>query len=882
MKSKPSIAKYLQQKRAAYQQGGVAKGLQAFGTNLKNGFSWENPKSGGNAMYASSLGSSAIGMLDPGDENGVQSDLGAFGQGALSGASAGAAAGPLGMLGGAVIGGGLSLANNQEAQKAAQEAKRKKRDLDTAKQMQDSAAIMASYDNAGTGIKSLERGGAVYSWPGGYAINPFKFTPNKNTFSSDAGLNFAQGGQLPAGNGDLQPIGNSDSYEVKGDNPQATDDVLLQGGHAAVDHGEVVKPVDEGLRIFSDVLKPPGSKLSFSKLAKQLEKQKTKDETRFPDHNPKVEEKLNALFQQQQLMNGNNNGESTAEAHVPSGEQAGQGFHSNDGSMFNAGGNMNLNRGIISKNNRYHDNITPEQIGMNKGNYLGNLLMKRNPQQIVSEQVYNQPPARFTAGGRLMEVKANPMEAHSAVSWNPKVKGYRTYHAMTPDAIGMNRPVGFASHVMEGAERTQSGEEIYRKNNPHKIAGRYELGGVIFKKTKKAKNPSGGTTFDYTSMSPEKNYQTGGILPAGYNVKTDTLGLYKNPYKDFTPAALSAENKGLTQYGLEHPGDSYIAKRTPMLNQALNYNNYQQNLASQNQPGFFDGWIDNMKKMWNTGEHAPPAPSMGKNQGKFQVGGRWKGFEDESGPAVGYGINQQKQPLGSTYYGGNASSDQPATGEAQDDAPGAPGRKIDWNNLLATGSTLLPTFANMQLAKKLPPVADVYLNHSIDLGKVNAADQINAAHQGLRAATIASKQNSVNPNAQRAGIGHAQSQFVNQTNNIYGEVNRQNTNIRNQEKLYNSQIQGINNQHLAQQSQAEQARKSNILGLKSKLNADLANKTLGLIQQSNLKDLDRQKYNMFMEWLNKTGNGLGDRNQFLGAIEKKKKGGLIRRKAMAC
>jgi hypothetical protein len=118
---------------------------------------------------------------------------------------------------------------------------------------------------------------------------------------------------------------------------------------------------------------------------------------------------------------------------------------------------------------------------------------------------------------------------------------------------------------------------------------------------------------------------------------------------------------------------------------------------------------------------------------------------------------------------------------------------------------------------------------------------------------------------------------------MMGDINRQNTGIGNQQAMINAQILGANNQLLMQRAQAENARASNILGLQSQTRSDLSNKILGLTAQENQKKLDQRKYQMFLAWLDKQGEGLATRNPFMNEIApeepatKNRMGGVVRR-----
>lgn len=372
--------------RSKYQAGGFADFLS------------NNPNAAG---AVGSLGSSLIDTIDPGNEYGVKSTGGAIGGGALKGAATGAALGPIGALVGAGVGGLTGLIGNQKAKKRQTAAEERKKSLDMAKAMQESNAILASYDNKGTGITDFAHGGLMYSYPGVWKVNPLKYKKSP--------LSFQQGG-LQAGNGNLLPV-SDEAFEVKGDNPNATDDVEVEGAY--VDHNEIIKPDADGLKIFSDTLKPPGSKLAFSKIAKKLEQQKSIDK-KNSKQDELIEHKLEKLFNLQQMLNGNNQGESPEEAIQPAGEIPGIGM--TKGNMFQQGGIMypgisgsgitdeieffNLQNahkkkkkseymhGGLSPISKSYHNITPEAASLNPGKYIGSKIMSFDQGGTFGEKIF--------------------------------------------------------------------------------------------------------------------------------------------------------------------------------------------------------------------------------------------------------------------------------------------------------------------------------------------------------------------------------------------------------------------------------------------------------------------------------------------------------------
>jgi hypothetical protein len=1025
MKSKKSVISYLQNKRKQFQGGGLAKGLK-----------WGTEGMGSMMGNASALGSSLVDAIDPGDEYGVQSTGGALGSGALKGAASMASLGPIGMGAGALVGGITGLIGNNKAKDAAETAKEHKKSLEWSQSLNNSQNILASYDTAGTSIKSLQAGGVVVSTPGLY---------NKDDYHYPSKYSFQQGGVM-AGNGNLQPIGDSESFEVKGQDPNATDDVKV--GNAYVDHNEVVKPSEEGLRIFSDTLKPPGSKLPFSKLAKQLEKQKTADETKFPEQNKRIEQKLEELFEVQQQMNGDNTGESTEEAMEPAGEENGEGFEQGDGSMFHNGGRLypieqgdhkmiGLNfkpKGKYAKT--YHD-ITPASFGKLAPIGFGSRVMSRAGVSLSSpdaETMYTNKvgpiAGRYQTGGRLNMNFARPTYETAAEGLFEQPKGYKaelktepghgpgaatfqvggqrlmaqdatrntlqkplsrpvnqdnkselklitTPPEVTPydelvnsyspvnekylntmdknhgysyadqdalklktgkfnratvpkklidDAYSAATKVGIDPYVlygMIGQESTFGGAldstgKVHSKKNlisgwnlGEKYSPPHPLKYLADKKVPgvKASKHFHGYEYDITDADSLNNYlKSNPSIKAGYDKTMQSNSVPEN-FDQFEEAAKWIKTKGIEKY---NPGDKKykdsVLNSKKLLEQDPVFSNYvnemkkskkyqfgglQQLINAEPNPKLQSPrtWgermepglgrqhlgrvsranIDNARKATNP-MAAPVNGNTNFNPGMPSLGQ----YADLSLPGKGADINfgNMIKPT-SPYFNPDKAKME---GKFEADKAGftsQPSKSgINWGDAIAKGATLAPVFANMAAAKRLPPVAQTYLNRPVSLQKMNYADQDNALQQGLRTAQLAAQQNSVNPNAQQAGMGNAQAQYMNAQNQMRGDVNRQNSAIGNQQSMINAQILGQNNALLSQRAQGEQARASNMLALQSGNRADLSGKILGMTQEQNQKDLDKQKYNMFTAWLNQQGGGLADRQPWM---QKMKKGGIIRK-----
>lgn len=1038
MKAKKSFSKYLKQKRE-FQSGGLSS------TQLSAG---------------ASLAGTAVDAIPP-DSNGLQSE----GAATLSGAAKGAAVGSQilpgwGTAAGAVIGGVSGYLGSHSAHTAMAKAMAQKRQLDQTKQIQDSTAILSNYDNMGTGIKSLEEGGILYSWPGGYNVNPLKYTPTKNSF-----LSYQKGGKMPiqAGNGTLQPIGQSNAYEVKGHEPGATDDVKV--GDAYVDHNEVVKPSSDGMRIFSDTLKPPGSSEPFSKIAKKLEKQKTKETSKFPLQNARIEKKLDDLFQLQQKLNGDNDGESTQEALQPTGEQPGEGM--SQGNMFDEGGEFKGLPDLLSKypipyvgnpasknenlftsgeadqtwksdkdrfksggkhfeslndllwknpipyvgeapvsnnplftagqtytgypklpksfkeggkvnNNKElfvygtlknrktlekaegehtlpkeipqtlkgyhkvgHNYATEEPGGVTKGdmvhvtdselNKLDNyekdyhrIEVKPGEFMYVRKSDYDENgKKKYIDGGRLQDVNHSRTLLMPNVSFSGTSAG-KPYHAITPEATKQWKSNGFASHVMEGVELTKNGEGIYEEHAPHDVKGYYQVGGNIGLGkvgqlyTDPTKGPYPIESWKSQGVNTADSLNMGTMYHMPYSAQKSLYGVA-------TPqGALPTDvNRLTTVPGQESPLQRILAKKN-----TVDFHNVYGTETTHDKMGFKTGGVTKSNYLpghvpqmlmpvktepYNpklfAGGHIPSPIGVEnpvsveltehfkkggtihinpKNKGKFnalkaKTGKTTEQLTHSKNPLTRkraiFAQNAKKWKhenggLVKTYQLGGEDNPNPDIETTTSTLPATTTQKgklkFNWRDGLASASALAPIFANQLAADQLPQVAQPYLTSPAQFKKINAADQINAAGQGLRSGFLASKINSSNPNVQRGGMGEAQAGYLNNLNSIYGDVNRLNAGITNQEAMFNTGVTARNNQLLTERNQAEVARRANILGLKSQNRAALSNTLQGMIGQENLKGLDKQKYEMYLNFLKTQGldPNSANRQGYLNWLEK--------------
>lgn len=229
----------------------------------------------------------------------------------------------------------------------------------------------------------------------------------------------------PVDGGMLNPMA-SDGMEVQGDNPGMTDDVSLDG-QAFVDDGEMLWDTQDSLKVFSDTLKPPGSKKTFAELAKSLFKQKKEDDPRFQQATERINQKLEELFGIQQILNGDSQGEPADVPPIP-GEQPGIGYDP----QANPGEAMFMNGGMV-----YADQYAPGPLSLNYGKFK---MQKGGKLQVQDSSLYNykaakaaglQPdstghwPSRVPSSGLLLKSVKHP--TFNKTIEGEKAAGYSIY-----------------------------------------------------------------------------------------------------------------------------------------------------------------------------------------------------------------------------------------------------------------------------------------------------------------------------------------------------------------------------------------------------------------------------------------------------------------------
>lgn len=883
-------------------------------------FQWQGANTGSAIGFAGNAAGSLVDAIDPVDEYGVKSTGGAIAGGALKGAAAGAALGPVGAAGGALVGAVTSWLGNKKAQEEKDRMLAAQARATNMKNMNESNSILTNYDNMGTGIKGFKTGGLkltkqpvilnknlVVSAPGGFGND------NKYHFTDKT---FQEGGMMRVGNGSLAPV-SDDAYEVKGDNPNATDDVQVQD--AFVDHGEVIKPDAGGLRIFSDHLKVPGTANTFAKAAKKLEKSKSLKGKNNPAQDALIETKLKALFFKQQQLNGDNHGESTEEAIQPAGETPGAGFES--GNMFRRGG--------LSPINKPYHVITPKRIGINapfglgaevmnfhKGGTLGEAVFEHAgfAKELKTEPGHGAGAATFQKGGVKPVIKQdrktqienynalyNPIRARVGKGANSVINkdwdNYINSLGREPEDYDQYKyydssPArqGYFNKVANGTPSYKEGTAIppltkTLKSLQDKVVGSSdeELGKLLESKNvvqllaNKPKNISLKEAWKYYN-------HVDSLSKAGYTFQTGGRKRINDPtaavaFPGYGKAWKAPVNEAGLKWGnrenyLAALDDTGMPIAAPLNQAGLKWGNRGPDLS----------FLDNTNMPAASAAAAAPASGLRYgNRTKAPLTLNW-GSENLFVPGQFSVEGQANQAL--AKMNPEAAATPPGNGKKS---------KIDWNNLAGMAGALGPTFANMALLRKTPKVADVSTTAAPRLKRADYSDQLAALKEGYRAANLASGRNTVMGQAKDAAAAANLAEYNRGINSMYGDINRTNTGIANQEAQMGWQNNVMNNQLLNKYRQDIQARGSNILANQSALLANAGDKIQGLAAQSNQQKLDQQKLAMQRDFYNKVAPGLYTRNPITfgqteeettahrkGGFKKYKMGGKKGRYRKAC
>lgn len=155
----------------------------------------------------------------------------------------------------------------------------------------------------------------------GSSYENFKDRLPSQYYGPEGNPTFEQGGAAQVPGGQMEQVTDR-AQVVNGDNPGMIDDVELGTNpgepNAMVDHNEVIidaKDPETGepyKQVFSDTVMVPGTNKSMAKEAKKYLKQMPKDES--SEQAQRLYQKIDELFEVQQMLNGDSQGENAQEA----------------------------------------------------------------------------------------------------------------------------------------------------------------------------------------------------------------------------------------------------------------------------------------------------------------------------------------------------------------------------------------------------------------------------------------------------------------------------------------------------------------------------------------------------------------------------------------
>lgn len=309
------------------------------------------------------MGSSLVDTIDPGDEWGYRSDAGAIGSGALKGAAAGAALGPLGMAGGALIGGVTGLIGNNKQQAEAERAK-----------FAHQSAMRMDARNY-SDMSSFHK-------KGGKRIPPMVMVPLGNgSFKSYSTLDTNMPSEFLSG-GKARQISDT-TVEFKGNDPGATDAIQLDPS-THVDHNEALVDLGGTEIIASDNVFLGGGKRSVASQVKKLQMRKNK--VRSPKKRALYDFKTDVKLAQQELEAGRVDPRAVLAIAEPGGESMRHG-------------------GIGDLDPNFHPDLAKTiQLEMG-GQSLNNNILQR-----VQDYCSGGKKKRYDDGGKIDELAESPNE----------------------------------------------------------------------------------------------------------------------------------------------------------------------------------------------------------------------------------------------------------------------------------------------------------------------------------------------------------------------------------------------------------------------------------------------------------------------------------------
>jgi hypothetical protein len=869
----------------------------AGGASFAGGVPGGSGGSGGGsaAGAAGGLASLAGGLTDnifPKNEYGATSDGGAIVGGALKGFSAGSSFGPVGMVGGALIGGITGLLGNNKAQKAEEEAKAAEMAQKKAKQQIDSNAILANYDNKGTGITAFKKGG--------YA-------------------GYQQGGVM---GGQLNPL-SSTATEVQGAQPGMTDDVAIDGGNAFVDHGEVLRDKAMGTEVFSDTLKPPGSKKTFAQLAKRLEKQKDESDPKFEAANDRLDIKLDDLFELQQGMNGDSQGEPAGVAPI-SGEAPGAGYDptQNTGEqMFQYGGEY-YNEGMREKQMQvpYPGSIKSRKKKFEEGGMMRTEAGTVDPKEIYDYLINEKGLSENKALGMLNNMQHEGELESDSVQWTEDADGNKVRMEWDDPKAG----IGLFQHTF-GPRKKAFLEEVpnWRTNWKGQIdfaMGEDEMKSYL---DSTFENPEAASRHFTKNFENPANASQEAIRRAGEISKLQNrIGIGFPDTSEDNPLQASADNP----YGAQVPGITVSPTQEDL--EAIETENIlaglrdaelrgqpisNEEIAKDQEQALQS--IIGPKAIFNVGKNpkvsdvaagvmnqfpqaTPPAPATPDPYGGGDINtmmmkgllGQGQGVQVPSAtvtapiqqPSVPgtaqdpnfYNINRPQSTAdyatsvmnqfpkaetptptdGSLFTGPNVVR---GTGNPEDStvAPVTTEEKTGFsfgdlginNRTLGDMGMYGENLANMALINRTPAVPTPELARNVNLKRVDAADQLNEARRQGRAARIAAQRGTVSGQGQSAALANILGTQVAQTSNILGQRDRTNVGIANQEAMMNQQTNRFNT-GLQNQYEAQKVQRANAMNRSRSQNlSDMFTKGRGLQAEREQRQLDLTKMKLIAD-----------------------------------
>jgi hypothetical protein len=216
-------------------------------------------------------------------------------------------------------------------------------------------------------------------------------------------------------------------------------------------------------------------------------------------------------------------------------------------------------------------------------------------------------------------------------------------------------------------------------------------------------------------------------------------------------------------------------------------------------------------------------------------------FKESSPLATGVDTSPLKPEMKTTGYIPKMLPSTP-----MQDAPST-GNKVNWGKIGNTAATFGSNIVNQILIGKMKGPASPQLERQVRLGRVSAAPQLAEASSAFRDAQNSLSRGAAQTSTLLSGTGNLMAKRLSATNQIHGDVNRQNTDIGNQEAMMNVGVNARNNANKNQFSQSKVDFENMKKRMTSQNVANVSEKVQMINRENNQKEKDVLEYSILSD-----------------------------------